>query len=92
MAAKTSRKNALGRGLGALLEDSNTMMSGGFSSVSNSGAMSDIFLDQIQVNPFQPRTDFDRSALEELSESIKVKGNFHGIEIFSLNVFNEGHF
>jgi len=85
MAAKTSRKNALGRGLGALLEDSNTILPDGISSVPNSGAMSEVFLDQIQVNPFQPRTDFDRSALEELSESIKVQGIIQPITVRKLN-------
>lgn len=85
MAAKTSRKNALGRGLGALLEDSNTTMSDGISSVPSSGAMSEIPLDQIQVNPFQPRTDFDRTALEELSESIKIQGIIQPITVRKLN-------
>lgn len=85
MAAKTSRKNALGRGLGALLEDSNTIISDGISSVTSSGAMSEISLDQIQVNPFQPRTDFDRTALEELSESIKVQGIIQPITVRKLN-------
>ncbi len=37
-------------------------------------AMNDIALEAIEVNPYQPRTDFDQTALEELAESIRVQG------------------
>ncbi|MFY0592574.1 ParB/RepB/Spo0J family partition protein [Roseivirga sp.] len=86
MAAKTpKRKNALGRGLGALLEDSST--STGPSSLDNNsvGSMNEIRLDQIQVNPYQPRTHFDREALEELAESIKVQGIIQPITVRKLS-------
>lgn len=36
---------------------------------------------QIEVNPFQPRVDFDREALEDLSESIKVHGLIQPITV-----------
>jgi len=85
MAAKTSRKNVLGRGLGALLEDSGTLMPREIASAGKSGTMSEISLNQIQVNPFQPRTDFDRAALEELSESIKVQGIIQPVTVRKLN-------
>ena len=85
MAAKTSRKSVLGRGLGALLEDSNTNLPDRIPLNTNSGAMSEISLEQIQVNPFQPRTDFDRTALEELSESIKVQGIIQPVTVRKLN-------
>lgn len=80
------KKNALGRGLGALLEDSSTneVSSLGSAKVS-SGSISDISLDQIQVNPFQPRTHFDRQALEELAESIKVQGIIQPITVRRLS-------
>lgn len=80
------KKNALGRGLGALLEDSSTneVSSLGSAKVS-SGSINEISLDQIQVNPFQPRTHFDRQALEELAESIKVQGIIQPITVRRLS-------
>lgn len=77
--AKKTRK-ALGRGLGALLEDSNTDQKSSskenkdFTDISTGASINEIPLDQIEVNPFQPRTDFDKQALEELAESIRVQG------------------
>lgn len=85
MAAKTpKRKNALGRGLGALLEDSSNNAE---ESLNNNpvGSMNEIPLDQIQVNPYQPRTHFDRQALEELAESIKVQGIIQPITVRKLS-------
>ncbi|MDR2084041.1 MAG: ParB/RepB/Spo0J family partition protein [Bacteroidales bacterium] len=70
-----SKKKALGRGLGAILENPNTDittkdMSGNFVV----GAVSDIALELIETNPFQPRTEFEETALAELVESIKEHG------------------
>ncbi|MDP4679482.1 MAG: ParB/RepB/Spo0J family partition protein [Cyclobacteriaceae bacterium] len=81
------KRNALGRGLGALLNDS---------PVENSvralrerpyalGSISEVSLDQIEVNPFQPRTNFDKVALQELSESIKLQGIIQPITLRKLN-------
>ncbi len=85
MAAKTPKsRNALGRGLGALLEDSSTNTP---SSLTNNpvGSMNEIPLDQIQVNPYQPRTHFDRQALEELADSITVQGIIQPITVRKLS-------
>ena len=85
MAAKSPKKrNAMGRGLGALLEDSSTNVS---TAIDNqpSGSINEIELTQIQVNPYQPRTHFDRDALEELSESIKVQGIIQPITVRKLS-------
>lgn len=49
------------------------------------GSINEIRLDQIQVNPFQPRIHFDRTALEELSESIKVQGIIQPITVRKLS-------
>jgi ParB family chromosome partitioning protein len=38
-------------------------------------------LDRIKTNPFQPRKEFEQSALEELSESIKQKGVIQAITV-----------
>jgi len=85
MATKTpKRKNALGRGLGALLEDSSNNASSDLQS-SSEGNLNEIPLDQIQVNPYQPRTHFDREALEELAESIRVQGIIQPITVRKLS-------
>ncbi|MCV9386049.1 ParB/RepB/Spo0J family partition protein [Reichenbachiella ulvae] len=90
-AKKPTKRNALGRGLGALLDDSSSddgekrerkpLRDRGASV----GSISEVSLDQIEVNPYQPRTDFDKEALEELSESIKVQGIIQPITLRKLN-------
>lgn len=42
-------------------------------------------LNQIEVNPFQPRHDFDENALEELADSIKVHGLIQPITVRRLS-------
>ena len=74
---KTLRKrNALGRGLGALLDDSSLDQAsqGGDGEYGSVNIMRAIALDQIEANPYQPRSHFDREALEELAESIRQQG------------------
>lgn len=66
-----AKKNALGRGLGALIDIENVDKD---SLVKKVEANKDIPIDSIEVNPFQPRTVFDEQALEELSASIKKIG------------------
>lgn len=85
MASKTPKsRNALGRGLGALLEDSSTNAAESLNS-NPVGSMNEIQLDQIQVNPYQPRTHFDREALEELADSIKIQGIIQPITVRRLS-------
>jgi ParB family transcriptional regulator, chromosome partitioning protein len=79
------RMTGLGRGLGALLQDSD----GGsrhtkpspFESIST---MTEINLGYIDTNPFQPRTRFDQEALNELAESIRVQGIIQPITVRQL--------
>jgi ParB family chromosome partitioning protein len=47
--------------------------------------MSDIDVETIEVNPFQPRTYFDMDALNELAESIRVQGIIQPITVRQLN-------
>ena len=61
------KKNALGRGLGALIELDNVQTAG-------SSQINEIPLDSIEANPNQPRKTFDAEALEELAASIKELG------------------
>ncbi len=63
------RKNALGRGLNALLEDAPSLAEDG-----HINPIQDIAIEKIQVNPFQPRKDFDPTALQELRDSIELHG------------------
>ncbi|HWR01468.1 MAG TPA: ParB/RepB/Spo0J family partition protein [Chlorobaculum sp.] len=69
-------KNALGRGLKALISEE------GFAAAEKSeeteklkvGAIGSLAIDRIKVNPFQPRKEFDETALEELRNSIIENG------------------
>lgn len=79
------RRNALGRGLGALLEDSPAKGQGDEKQeYPSAGSMNEIPLEEIEVNPFQPRTHFDQEALQELAESIKVQGIIQPITVRKL--------
>ncbi|KPQ19593.1 MAG: chromosome partitioning protein, ParB family [Algoriphagus marincola HL-49] len=80
------KKSALGRGLGALLQDSPAKNKGEeiLPEVQKTGIF-ELELSQIQVNPFQPRTHFDKEALEELAESIRVQGIIQPITVRKLD-------
>ena len=82
---KPIRKNALGRGLGALLEDSPVKHKSQdiLPEVAKTGIF-EIPLEEIQVNPYQPRIHFDKDALQELAESIKVQGIIQPITVRKL--------
>lgn len=85
-----SKKKALGRGLSALLKDNTAeekldvdIQSPASPKAAGPPAsgIAEIPVDQIEVNPFQPRTHFDQEALQELSESIKVHGIIQPITV-----------
>jgi len=78
------KKSALGRGLGALLQDSPQKHAEETPKTPAVGIY-EIPLDQIQVNPYQPRTHFDKEALQELSESITVQGIIQPITVRKLS-------
>ncbi|MBP5643722.1 MAG: ParB/RepB/Spo0J family partition protein [Bacteroidales bacterium] len=70
-----NKKRGLGRGLEAILQSPETdITSADISGNYVAGAIAQIEIDKIETNPFQPRTDFDETALNELSESIKNQG------------------
>jgi len=80
------KRNALGRGLGALLDDStNTAEKMSGSGAGTVSGIAEIPVAHIEVNPFQPRTDFNKEALEELSESIRVQGIIQPITVRQLS-------
>ena len=76
------KKNALGRGLGALIELDNVQTAG-------SSQINEIPLDSIEANPNQPRKTFDTEALEELAASIKELGV---VQPVTLREISEGHY
>ncbi|MCK9625040.1 MAG: ParB/RepB/Spo0J family partition protein [Bacteroidales bacterium] len=74
-----TKRAALGKGLSALLADAEgaqTNINNELRSAieANPTSISDIPLNQIEPNPFQPRATFDEDSLNELAESIKVLG------------------
>ena len=70
-----NKHRGLGRGLDAILQSPETdITSADISGNFVAGAIAQIEIDKIETNPFQPRTDFDESALSELAESIKNQG------------------
>lgn len=77
-----AKKPALGKGLSALLKDASTDITS--SGVTPVGGISMIRLNDIQANPFQPRSEFDQAALEELAVSIKVHGVIQPITVRKL--------
>jgi len=83
----SKKRTGLGRGLGALLEDSD---GGGLQgrhpsdfagSLEGVNLMDEISLDLIETNPFQPREYFAPEALQELAESIRVQGIIQPITV-----------
>ena len=88
MSQMSTKRNALGKGLSALLENIETDITSksgvteGISSVA--GSIPTILVEQIESNPFQPRTDFDAEALNELAASIRVHGIIQPITVRKL--------
>ena len=78
------KKKALGRGLSALLSD--TPETGRLEEAPvPSGNMNELAISEIEVNPFQPRKNFDSEALKELADSIKVHGIIQPITVRRLS-------
>ena len=89
------RKTGLGRGLSALLDDTDATYpsKNGLNPVSEtaqkpriehnaaSNNIGHIDISQIETNPYQPRTEFDQVALNELAESIKTQGLIQPITV-----------
>jgi ParB family chromosome partitioning protein len=80
---KAIKKQALGRGLSALLKDPENDIK----SVEDKNAdkvvgnIIELEIDAIEINPFQPRTNFNEESLRELSTSIKELGVIQPITV-----------
>ncbi|PST81656.1 chromosome partitioning protein ParB [Pedobacter yulinensis] len=80
------RKTGLGKGLSALLDDSESVhpqkqQMNPVSETAQAGSISQVKLTDIETNPFQPRTEFDQVALNELADSIRVQGLIQPITV-----------
>ena len=74
-----AKKNALGRGLGALIDVSDEQQDRQL--LHSPSAVSEIPIKSISVNPFQPRTSFDEETLNELVMSVEEHGIIQPITI-----------
>ena len=85
--AKKNKKQALGRGLSALLDDPQNEINSinEISADKITGNIIDLELKQIEINPFQPRTNFNEESVLELAESIKTLGIIQPITVRKLD-------
>ncbi|MDR0961915.1 MAG: ParB/RepB/Spo0J family partition protein [Mediterranea sp.] len=74
----TQKRNALGRGLDALLSMDEVQTEG-------SSSINEIELTKIKVNPNQPRHEFDEESLQELADSIAEIGIIQPITLRKLS-------
>ena len=80
-----TNRRALGRGLDAILQSPETdITSKDISGDFVAGAIAEIDIDLIETNPFQPRTEFDETALRELAQSIKEQGVIQPVTVRKL--------
>ena len=88
--AQALKKQALGRGLSALLKDPENDIK----SVNDKNAdkvvgnIIELEIDAIEINPFQPRSNFNEESLKELATSIKELGVIQPITVRKLD-FNK---
>jgi len=81
--AKAIKKQALGRGLSALLKDPDNDIR----SIEDNNAdkvignIIELDIDSIEINPFQPRTNFNEESLQELATSIRELGVIQPITV-----------
>ncbi|TXD52039.1 MULTISPECIES: ParB/RepB/Spo0J family partition protein [unclassified Polaribacter] len=83
--AKATKKQALGRGLSALLQDTPNINSASDKNADKVvGSIIELELGLIDVNPYQPRTYFDEESLRELASSIRELGVIQPITVRKL--------
>lgn len=80
------KRNALGKGLSALLQNAGTDITTKSTEQESAtaGSIAQLSIEQIEANPFQPRTYFEEDALNELSESIKEMGLIQPVTVRKL--------
>jgi len=85
------KTNVLGKGLSALLDDAPIQEQTNQEITENNGIGNIALtpLSKIEVNPFQPRVDFDEAKLQDLADSIKIHGV---IQPITLRIIEGGKF
>ena len=88
--AKALKKQVLGRGLSALLKDpENDIKSASDKNADKVvGNIIELEIEVIEINPFQPRSNFNEESLKELATSIKELGVIQPITVRKLD-FNK---
>ncbi len=79
-----NRRNALGRGLSAILKNPKTDITNNTNNEKLVATINEISIDEIQINPFQPRVNFEEEKIFELTESIKELGIIQPITVRKL--------
>jgi len=74
-----AQRNTLGRGLGALIEDADQ------TGRAPAAAINEIKISLIEMNPYQPRKNFDEESLRELASSIREIGIIQPITVRQVN-------
>ncbi|MFP4332443.1 MAG: ParB/RepB/Spo0J family partition protein [Campylobacterales bacterium] len=75
-----AKKKAIGRGLGAILGEVESAYENSMSDEAD--VVQEVFIDDIEPNPLQPRKEFTQESLQELSESIKTYGVLQPIVVY----------
>lgn len=85
--AKKNKKQVLGRGLSALLDDPDREIESANDMNADKvvGNIIDLEIEKIEVNPYQPRTHFNEESIQELAESIKTLGIIQPITVRKLD-------
>jgi len=88
--AKATKKQALGRGLSALLKDPDNNINSASDKNADKvvGNIVKLDIDDIEMSPFQPRTNFNEETLRELASSIRELGVIQPITVRKL-AFNK---
>lgn len=74
MTSNPKKRSALGKGLGALLDNASTDITTSQPTQGLTGGVALLPIASIEANPFNPRTNFEKDALQELSDSIAIHG------------------
>ena len=85
MSNSKRKKSVLGRGLDAILQSPETDITAvDISGDYVAGAIAELDINKIEVNPFQPRTSFDENLLKELADSIITQGVIQPVTVRKL--------
>ncbi len=74
MSSNTKKRPPLGKGLSALLQNASTDITTKSTDSGVVGSISSLPIASIEVNPFNPRTTFEKESLDELAQSIRIHG------------------